>query len=197
MSHFRAAVLAVAITLALVAGCTAEADRPEAARQSLTGFAACPTTSTTSISTEPHPLPKLSLPCMDGSGRRFALRSSIGKPMVLNLWGSWCPPCGKELPAFVNVNASAAGSLQVMGVVTEDSATRARESAAELGMGFPNLYDHSGQLRRALGVNALPVTLFVDSAGGLRKVYAGPIFTETSLREAIGRYLDVTMDRER
>ncbi len=74
-------------------------------------------------------LPELTLPCMDGSGHSFSFRTSLVKPLVVNLWGSWCPPCGQELPAFQRLYEAAGrgkdASLRVLGVVTEDSASKA------------------------------------------------------------------------
>ncbi|MGH3546440.1 MAG: TlpA family protein disulfide reductase [Mycobacteriales bacterium] len=190
---------AVAVVLLLVAtGCSSNPVSSRGAGDAPDGFAACPDPVDSPAQEEnsgagdpDRRLPELSLRCMDGSGAMFPLRRSLGVPLVINLWGSWCAPCGKELPAFAELDKAAAGKVVVMGVVIEDSAARADEAAQELGVTFPNLYDRSGALRRALGVNALPVTLFVDADGELRELYAGPILDAATLRQKVGRQFRV------
>ncbi len=205
--------MVVVAALLVVTGCSQRPDRPGGAHEAPAGFAACPEPAEPG-SAEPVPaksasqdagspengsrrlLPELSLRCMDGSGELFPLRRDVGLPIVINLWGSWCRPCGKELPSFVALDRAAAGKLIVMGVVTEDSATRAREAAVELGVEFPNVYDRSGALRRALGMNALPVTLFVTASGELRELYAGPVLDFDALRQKVSRQLGVELGTE-
>ncbi|HEX3731936.1 MAG TPA: TlpA disulfide reductase family protein [Mycobacteriales bacterium] len=140
-------------------------------------------------------MPRIQLPCMDGSGRSLTLGRPLGLPTVINLWGSWCPPCGRELPAFVSLQKTVAGKAVVMGVVTEDSANRSVDAAHELGVQFPNLYDRHGELRRRLGISALPATLFVAASGELVKTYVGPVLDEAALREQIDHNLGVRLDR--
>ncbi len=198
----RGAALLLTIATLLMVGCAQRADVRGDAGEAPDGFAACPASAESASGhgedeNAQRLLPELSLPCMDGSGASFPLRRDVGMPMVINLWGSWCPPCGRELPAFVALHEAAAGKLLVMGVVTEDSATRAKEAGHELGVKFPNVYDRSGALRRALGVHALPVTLFVGASGELRKLYAGPVLDVDSLRHQVGRQLGVELDAGR
>ncbi len=190
-----AVTVGLLMSLAMSIGC-GRAEQTPRSQPPLDGFAACPVPVTSSTPRAPSsPLPALELPCMDGSGRNFALDRPVGTPMVINLWGSWCPPCGRELPAFVRLD-QATDAVIVMGVVTEDSASRAKQAASELGARFPNLFDRAGALRRALGHNALPVTLFVDADGGIRHIHSGPVFDDVTLREATSRYLNVESVRQ-
>lgn len=203
------AVTVAVAALLFVAGCSSHSDGSGGANEAPDGFPACPQAVEPGLtqSASPPPasgdsssrrlLPDLSLRCMDGSSALFPLRRDVGVPMVINLWGSWCAPCGKELPAFVALDRAAGSRLVVMGVVTEDSATRAKEAALELDVEFPNVYDRSGELRRALGVNALPVTLFVTATGELRELYAGPVLDVDALRQKVSRQLGVELGAQR
>lgn len=185
----RSFLLALVSVILLTAGCGPGERGGGAAGQRVDGFPPCPTRSPLAPSNTSD-LPRLSLTCMDGSGEKFTLSTPLGKPMVINLWGSWCPPCGRELPAFVRLD-QAGDDVVVLGVVTEDSPSRARAAAGDLGVKFPNLWDREGKLRRKLGRNALPVTLFVDADGQIRHVHGGPVFDDASLRDATRRYLGV------
>lgn len=103
----------------------------------------------------------LALACFAG-GAEIRLRT-LGRPAVINLWGSWCPPCRKELPAL-NTYAQR-GKVLVLGVATEDTRSAAGSIIEDLGLDFPNLYDREGRLHKAIGSLPLPVTLFLSADG--------------------------------
>jgi thiol-disulfide isomerase/thioredoxin len=106
-------------------------------------------------------VPDIALACFAGGGE-VRLRT-LGRPAVINLWGSWCPPCRKELPAL---NAYAGkGTVLVLGVATEDTRPAAGSIIDDLGLDFPNLYDREGRLHKAIGSLPLPITLFVSGDG--------------------------------
>lgn len=190
----RPRLLAVALAMALMAsGCSNESSTSDSAKRTTpTGqFAACPTpTGARPSGTE---LPDLGLPCLDNSGTEFHLGRPTGKPLVVNLWASWCPPCGKEIPAFVRLAADAHDKLVVLGVITEDNLSKAVKAAAESDVHFSNVEDRAGELRRALGRHGLPVTLFIDAAGHLQHVYNGPALTDETLRSLTQKHLQVTL----
>jgi thiol-disulfide isomerase/thioredoxin len=156
------------------------------------GFDACPAPAGPAARTG-EALPNITLPCMDGSGTDYVLDRPTGVPMVVNLWGSWCPPCGKELPAFQRLHADAAGKVRVLGVVTEDSPEKSVAAAKELKLTFANVYDRQGRLRQALGRNALPVTLFVDARGSITYIYNGEPVDDALLRVLVEKHLRVVL----
>ncbi len=135
-------------------------------------------------------LPDLTFDCL-GDGEAVPLRAITGAPTVVNLWASWCLPCRQELPSFERLAQAAAGSVRVVGVVTEDSPDRARSLAADLGLSFPSLVDTGGRLRRELGVPALPVTALVAADGRLAHVYSGPPLEYGALRALVADRLRV------
>jgi thiol-disulfide isomerase/thioredoxin len=119
-------------------------------------------------------LPDLALACLDGGGPARLAR--LGVPAVVNLWATWCGPCRQELPAFQRFAERAGDRVRVVGVVTRDEADSARAFATELGLRFPVLLDPDGELMRAVGVSALPATVFVDAAGRVSYLYnAAPL----------------------
>lgn len=135
------------------------------------------------------PLPDLRLPCFTG-GAPVELAAVRG-PAVINLWASWCPPCRKELPAFQRLAGRAGGQLQVVGVDTRDDRDAARSLAVDFGLTFPTLFDPDEQLRGRLARNALPITLFVDSAGRIRHVDNTGALDDGSLSALVERHLGV------
>jgi thiol-disulfide isomerase/thioredoxin len=195
-ARVAAVCLAVAV---LAAGCQgaepSEKATPKAAGGAefrSSGFDACPAP-TGPPARSGDALPNLTLPCMDGSGSEFVLDQPTGVPMVVNLWGSWCPPCGKELPAFQRLHTDAAGKVRVLGVVTEDSPEKSIAAAKELQLTFANVYDRQGRVRQALGRNALPVTLFVDARGVITHTYNGEPVDDALLRALVEKHLRVVL----
>lgn len=165
----------------------AHLDRPLVAGSE--AFGACPSAGSSRASE--GGLPHIKLTCLDRSGSTFELDRIVGKPMVVNLWASWCPPCGKELPAFQRLSVDAAGSLVVLGVITEDSVETAVQSADDIKLTFPQVYDRQGALRRELGRAGLPVTIFVDADGVIAHVYNGAPLREESLNALVKEHLGI------
>ena len=195
----RRAAAACAVGAAIVlAGCagpaggatgTARESTPSQFRGS--GFAACPPAGPAAPASTAKRLPAVALTCMDGTGRRVRLDQLTGKPMVVNLWASWCQPCGQELPAFSRLAASAGHNLVVLGVSTKDDPGRAVAAGRDVGVRFANVFDPGTTVERSLGRTSLPVTVLVGADGGVRHVYAGPVLTDAALAQLVQRYLGV------
>jgi len=79
-----------------------------------------------------------------------------GRPLVLNVWASWCVPCRKEMPAFQSVYLRARGAVGFLGVDYLDEADAARRLAADTGVTYPLAADPKGTEVAKLGVTALP-----------------------------------------
>lgn len=104
---------------------------------------------------------KLGLPALAG-----------GRPAVVNLFASWCPPCKRELPLFVAAFDEYGDDVAFIGVDTEDSPTEALEMLERYGVEYPVVYDPEAKIRTALGRSGLPVTVFVTAEGEITKIVA-------------------------
>ncbi|GAA3386916.1 TlpA family protein disulfide reductase [Cryptosporangium minutisporangium] len=195
----RLRLFAAAALLTLVAACGGgDVDDPAVASSTPasfrnSGFAACPTGAGEPPADSPL-AGVTALPCMDGSGTSVRVGAPTGRPLVLNLWGSWCPPCGAEMPSFVRLARAAGSRLAVLGVNTADDARRAVAAAGDLDVTFANVYDRDQRVRKALGVNALPVTVFVAADGEVVHVYRGAPLTDATLTALVSRYLGVKVE---
>jgi peroxiredoxin len=129
-------------------------------------------------------LPAVELQTADGAA---ATLSPDGRPMVVNLWYSTCPPCARELTYFADVDADLGDEIRFVGVNPVDDVETMRSFAAERGVDYELLVDHDGALGDALGVVQYPVTLFV-SADGEIVAETGPL-SQGDLRTQIAETL--------
>ncbi|HEX5995633.1 MAG TPA: redoxin domain-containing protein [Jiangellales bacterium] len=143
---------------------------------------------------EREPAPEFGGPVLGEDGGEFTLADARGEIVVLNVWGSWCPPCRKEAPALQSVHEELAGDgVRFVGVNTRDyNTTDALRFEEEFGITYPSVVDTDGRrllaFRDTLPPNAIPTTLVIDRTGNLAARVLGEV-TETTLRELIGDVL--------
>ncbi|WP_233153263.1 TlpA disulfide reductase family protein [Kineosporia sp. R_H_3] len=92
-----------------------------------------------------------------------------GDVVVLNVWGSWCPPCRKEAPELERAYRSLRPrGVQFLGIDTRDNAAAASAFVVRFGITYPSLVDDGTLLlafRGAVPAAAVPTTLVLDRAG--------------------------------
>jgi thiol-disulfide isomerase/thioredoxin len=137
------------------------------------------------------PLPKVKLSCFVGGAP--ADLATLGAPAIVNLWGTWCPPCRKELPAIQRYAEQAGDRLRVIGVITKDERDWAQSFIDDEKVTFPMLYDPEQRLLLAVGKGALPVTLFITAGGRLAYVYNSTALSTEDVARLAERYLGVSV----
>lgn len=109
------------------------------------------------------------------------LSEFAGRPLVLNLWASWCPPCIKEMPDFERVHADLGDRVTFVGVNSKDLLDEARATAERAGVTYPLVRDPRGKLLEGLKGSGMPMTVFVDARGTIVDIHNGAL-TEADLR---------------
>ena len=108
------------------------------------------------------------------SGGELSLSDLRGKVVVLNFWGSWCPPCRAEMPAFESIYREYQDKGVVfVGVAVSDVEDEAREFAERVGVTYPLGLD-SGRIAATYRITAMPTTYFIDQDGRISKRIQGP-----------------------
>ena len=124
--------------------------------------------------TEKPMLPALALTTLVGASTNLAALAD-GKPMVVNLWASWCPPCRREMPVLAAAQQRETGVRFVFVNQGEEGATAQRYlSAGRLDLANV-LLDPGAALGREVGSGALPTTLFYDANGRLIDTHLGEL----------------------
>ena len=96
------------------------------------------------------------------TGKQVSLVDYAGKPVVLNVWGSWCPGCrdeGADLREFAIQHPEA----QLIGIDLQDTKGGAQSFYKELNWTHPSVFDPDGKISFSLGLQGTPSTFFLDS----------------------------------
>jgi cytochrome c biogenesis protein CcmG/thiol:disulfide interchange protein DsbE len=131
-----------------------------------------------------HPLsgkaaPEIDLVTLDGE--RVTLSSLRGRPVLINFWATWCPPCRDEFPLMVAAHeAHADDGFEILGVMHQDFADSTREFAKDMRATWPILDDPDDVAYDDYLVAGLPTSYFVDAEGIVRAFSLGG-FSEAGL----------------
>lgn len=121
----------------------------------------------------------------DLGGTTYHLEDLRGKPVVINFWATYCPPCIDEHPLFQEAAKFYGDDVQFLGVIYQDDPDLIRKFIAQLGSWGPTLVDPEGKVAIAYGVYGPPETFFIDQDG---------VIVDKVIGEVGGRYLRDAVD---
>ena len=114
------------------------------------------------------------------SGKPAHLSDLRGKVVVLNFWGTWCPPCKDELPALNRLQKYIASrNGVVLGVAADEDPAAYEKFLREEGVTFPTYRDPATKENRSpialsYGTSMVPETYIIDSRGRIARKVVGP-----------------------
>lgn len=124
----------------------------------------------------------------DTAGNAVRLVDYAGKPVVLNFWASWCPPCKSEMPHFDKLYQETKDSVVFLMVDLVDGQRETEEDGksyvASQGFAFAPMFDTKQQAARKYSVSSIPSTFFINTKGDIVYSYIGAM-DEKTLRAAI------------
>ena len=168
--------MAVALSVAVWRGWRQQPLRKPLSLGLLAGALAWDMSGASSMAGMGHQVGWPTVPLITLTGAKVTLSAMAnGKPMVVNLWASWCPPCRREMPVL------AAAQKQETRVQFVFANQGEEVSAAQSYLNSENLslvdvvLDADAELGRAIGSTALSTTLFYDPSGKLQDVHLGAL----------------------
>lgn len=115
------------------------------------------------------------------SGEEVKLSDYRGKPVFLNFWATWCPPCKAEMPhmqEFYEENQSQAEVLAVNLTSNESSINTVEKFAEQYNITFPILLDINGEQAEKFATITIPTTYIIDKNGIIKQRKVGPMSKE-------------------
>lgn len=137
-----------------------------------------------------QPVPETVLPLLEGDKVSDSMldikTAAVGKPMVLNVFASWCAPCRLE---HTNLMALKAKGIKVVGIAYKDDPANTRAFLDELGDPYDLvLVDQEGRAGLDLGISGVPETFVVNAFGEVTHKASGPILNDSDVAELEAAY---------
>ncbi|MBI1298079.1 redoxin domain-containing protein [bacterium] len=128
--------------------------------------------------------PDFSLISLDGEELR--LSDYRGKPVIVNFWATWCPPCRAEMPALEEIWTQYDENVVILGVDQGESPQLvAHFTRVQVPVTFPILLDIDHSIGDGYWVRSLPTTFFIDPDGVIQDIHIGGPLTVDFLHEKI------------
>lgn len=127
-------------------------------------------------------------------GEYISLDDLRGKVVVLDFWGTWCPPCVESVPELRNLQKrySKEPSFMLIGISSDHDEEAWRDFTAKNKMVWPQYLDKDRHVQRAFGVHAFPTYIVIDHEGIVRYQSVGMSWQRSaSLSDAVGKLVKV------
>lgn len=150
----------------------------------------------TSYQTNPVPAPDLTLETMDG--RELNLADMKGKVVLVNFWATWCAPCRKEIPDFIDLYSELKSEgLVIVGIaVDQDGAEAVRPYVNEQDINYPIVLDPDQSTESHFdAMYGLPTTYVVNPEGNIVRRVLGIFPIEEmkpTLEEMLSKRVEAT-----
>jgi cytochrome c biogenesis protein CcmG/thiol:disulfide interchange protein DsbE len=103
------------------------------------------------------------LPALGQTGQQVSLSQYNGKPVIVNFFASWCPPCQQETPLLASWYKQQHGHVVLLGLDENDTTADALKFAHAKGVSYPIGFDPQVKVALAYNVDGLPQTFFLNA----------------------------------
>ncbi len=133
---------------------------------------------------------------LDGlNGKKRTFSDFKGKPLIINVWASWCGPCRSEMGSLERLASRYNGKeFNVIGISTDDYRNKADAFIKQTGITFENFLDSNLLLENMLGANTIPLTILVSADGQvLEKVRGSREWDSPKIIDEIGQVFHIKL----
>jgi len=121
-----------------------------------------------------QPAPDFTLKTVDG--QQVSLSQFKGKPVIINFWATWCPPCRLEMPALEEISKQAADKgFVLLAVNQEEDAATVKSFLTQNHYDYLSVLDRDGSVSTKYQVSGIPTSIFVDANGIVREMHTGTL----------------------
>ncbi len=128
----------------------------------------------------------LDFTALDNEGNEVKLSDYFGKPIVLNFWASWCPPCKSEMPHFNKIYEEVKEEVIFLMVDMVDGMQETEEKGkkyiSDNNFTFPVLFDTKQEAALTYGIRSIPTTIFINKDGNIVTGVMGAVSEEILLK---------------
>ncbi len=125
----------------------------------------------------------------DLNGNTVKLSDYAGRPVLVNSWATWCPPCRAEMPDLeAYYQAHQDEGFIILALNAGEPKGTAANFATGMGLSFPVLLDTNTNVLNAMGIRNFPTSILVGRDGVVKTVHIG-MFTPEALEQEITPYL--------
>ena len=131
--------------------------------------------------------PDFSLSALNGN--MVSLKTLAGKPLFLNFWATWCPPCRAEMPDMEALHQALGDRIEIIGINQGEPPADVRGFVEEHGYTWTFLADQATEIGAVYGVRGYPTSLFINADGVITGRRVGTLSREEmaqQIRTAIG-----------
>ena len=120
---------------------------------------------------------------------KAVLENNKGKVVILDLWATWCPPCRKEIPGFINLyNKYKGNGVEIIGIAFDENGTEVVPPfIKKMGINYP-VYLDGGDIAHAYDLQAYPTTVIYGKDGEVANKHIGFV-SEKEFDDEIGELL--------
>lgn len=123
-----------------------------------------------------RPAPDFAL--KDLEGRTVRLSALRGRPVLINFWATWCPPCREEMPHIEEFVRRYRGQIEVLGVDVGEPPELVKAFLEKNPYSWRFLLDSDGRVMERYMAFAIPTSYFIDGEGVIRAAYTGSMTPE-------------------
>ena len=132
--------------------------------------------------------PDFQLQSLDG--QTVSLGNLRGKPVLINFWATWCPPCRGEMPYIQEIHEEWSDKeLMVLAINIGESSSKAEDFMQSYNLSFTVLLDTKQDVAQRYNITGIPTTFFIDKDGIIQEKVIGAFQSKTQIENKLSKII--------